>query len=128
MTLAVAQMGNSSFNSLGGGDISSANQQQMQQLMMQQQMMQQIQQQQQALSQPGAQVSMPLNDDVLNDNVFDDVATNEELMRVLGAPGNDFGGGDDDAGDEALKEMLNNFDVGNLDSLGFEFDPNGQSR
>ena len=39
-----------------------------------------------------------------------------------------LGGGDDDAGDEALKEMLNNFDVGNLDSLGFEFDPNGQSR
>ena len=49
-------------------------------------------------------------------------------MRVLGPPGNDFGGGDDDAEDEALKEMLNNFDVGNLDSLGFDFDNNGQSR
>ena len=29
---------------------------------------------------------------------------------------------------EAIKEMLNNFDVGNLDSLGFEFDSKGQSR
>jgi hypothetical protein len=66
--------------------------------------------------------------DRLADTVFDDVATTDELIDVLGAPDNELGGNDAVAADEALKDMLNNFDVGNLDSLGFEFDPNGQSR
>lgn len=86
-------------NSSFNPQMMSTDQQQMQQLMGQVQ--QQQQQQQQALDQSGAQGIVPLDA---------------------------FGGNEDFESDEAIKEMLNNFDVGNLDSLGFEFDSKGQSR
>lgn len=96
----MAQMGgNSSFNSLGGGDTMSTDKQQMQQLMVGQV---QQKQQQQALAQSSAQGIVPLDAFGSNDEDFES--------------------------DEAIKDMLNHFDVANLDSLGFEFDSKGQSR
>ena len=95
----IAQMGsNSSINPLGGWDTMSTDQQQMQQLVVGQVQ----QQQQQALGQSGAQGIVPLD--------------------AFGSSDEDF------ESDEAIKDMLNNFDVANLDSLGFEFDSKGQSR
>ena len=70
----------------------------------------------------------------ITDNVFDEVATNEEMLRMLGSGlGLDQSGGvnsgaDDEVGDAQVHEMLNQFDLGNLDPLGFNFGTGGSER
>jgi hypothetical protein len=73
----------------------------------------------------GGMGHMEMSDEVtqpITDNIFDEVVTNDELLRMLGSGGG--GGADDDVGDESdaqLRELLRTFDVSNLDSLEFDF-------
>jgi len=70
----------------------------------------------------------------ITENVFDEVATNEEMLRMLGSGlGLDYSGGvnsgaDDGEGDAQVREMMNQFDLGNLDPLGFNFGTGGSER